>query len=89
MFVFKVFTLCALTYITCSEQTGNGSVDQNTLNVSLLNYPATLPVQVLKQLVDISDKSKGLHLLWKNVRYLTKDSLLEDKVRITSTHECI
>ena len=84
MLVFKAFTLCALMYITCSEQAGSGSVDQSTLNVSLTNYPATLPVQVLKELVDISDKSKGLYLLWRNALYLTKNRLLKDEVSVTS-----
>ena len=86
MLVLKTFMLYAVMYITCSEQARSDSVDQGTLNASVADYPVILPVQVLKKLVDISDKSKGLHKLWRNALYLTKDSLMEDEVRVTSVH---
>ena len=82
MFVFKAFTLCALMYITCSEQAGSGSIDQGTLNASVADYLVTLPMQAMKELVDISDKSKGLYLLWRNSLYLTKNKLLKDEVSV-------
>ena len=69
---FKAVMLCALMYITYGTT----------------NFSATLPVQVLKELVEISDNSKGLYSLWKNAKFLTKDELLKDEVRVASMHEC-
>ena len=87
MFVFKVSTLFALIYTSFSlpaEQAGSGStvLRDGDLNYdSVVDYPVTVPKKVLKELLDISDKSKGLLLLWRNSFYLTKDSLLKAEVR--------
>ena len=86
MLVFKAFTLCALMYITCSEQAGS---DQGTLNAQVDDFLVTLPMQMLKELVVPLDNSKGLYLLWRNARYLTKNRLLKDEVSVTSVHACI
>jgi len=85
MFAFKAFALALLINIACSlSEQGSGSTNQSELqNTSVIDHPVTLPVQILKELVDISDSSKGLHKLWFNAFYLSKPWLLTVKVRTT------
>ena len=89
----KVYTaiVCTMICVTCllaAEDEGSGSANQSTLNISAVDYPVTIPWQVLKQLLDISDKSNGLYTLWINAISLTKDRLLKDKVRPISVYVC-
>lgn len=89
----KVYTaiVCTTIYVTCllaAEDEGSGAADQSILNISAVDYPVTIPWQVLKQLLDISDKSNGLFPLWSNAISLTKDRLLKDKVRPISVNVC-
>lgn len=86
MFVFKVFMLCALINIACSVPDkpvrirSGPSANKNYRDVPADSGPVKLPMYVLKELVDISDNSKGLFLLWRNAFYLTKDGLLKEEV---------
>jgi len=94
MLFFKVFSLALLINIACSlseRGSGHGSTNQSELqNTSVVDYPVTLPIQILKELVDISDNSKGLRQLWFNSFYLTKLRLLTVKVRTSlRMRECI
>ena len=86
MFALKAFMLLTLVYITSSspqEQAGSKPASQNgRQNESQVDGPVTVPAQVLQKLVDISDKSKGLLIVYRNSYRLTKDSLLNTEVRI-------
>ena len=83
MSICKVFTLCALICATlAAEQNDSCSHNQN----SLADYSVMIPVQVLKQLINITDKSKGLYKLWEYANKLAKDEILKEEVRITSEH---
>ena len=65
------------TCLVAAEHDGSGSAD---------DYPVKIPWQVLKRLLDILRKSKGLFQLWTNAFHLTKDTLLKDEVIFTSVH---
>lgn len=86
MLVFKISALFALVMNTCSslQEDGSGSAAVPTRDGlgsdSEFDYPVTVPEKVLKELLDISDNSKGLLLLWRNSFYLTKKRLLEAEV---------
>ena len=90
MSLFKVFMLSATMHIASSmwpEQVGSGGSDtmqNDSLNDPMADSLVTVPIQVLKALVDISDKSKGLILLYRNSFYLTKEKLLKSEVGIYS-----
>ena len=73
-------------YATCllaAEDDGSGSA---ALNVSVVDCPVKIPLQVFEQLLDITYMSKGLFQLWVNAFYLKRASLLNHKVRFTSVH---
>ena len=77
-----LFALIYITSCSSSEQTGSDSTAQvDDLN-SVMDYPITGPIQVLQQLIDITDNSNGLNSLYLNSRYLSKKKLLKDEVRI-------
>ena len=84
MTVFKAVTLFALIYITSFLlQTGSGSaVQSDSLNESAVDYLVTVPVKILKELIKITHKSKGLQKLWLEAFHLTADHLLNAEVRI-------
>ena len=91
MSAFKILILkCALIlFATCllaAGEDGSGSSDQKTLITSLVDHPVTLPVQVLKQLIDISDNSTGLFALWRNAFFLANVTALKKKVRVITMH---
>ena len=92
MFALKAFMLFTLMYITSSspqEQAGSKPASQDgRLNESPVDGPVTVPVQVLQKLVEISDKSKGLLLVYRNSYKLTKDSLLNAEVKIKYAFAC-
>ena len=86
MSFFKVLMVLVTMHIASSmlpEQVGSGSetMENGSLNESVADSLVTVPVQVLKALVDISDESKGLVLLYRNSFYLTKEKLLKPEVR--------
>ena len=90
MLTFKISGLFALMMNTCSslQADGSGSAvvpprDGLYYDLPAVDYPVTIPVKVLKELIDISDNSKGLLLLWRNSFYLTKKRLLEAEVSIS------
>lgn len=93
----KAFTVSVVICIVCSfpaEETGSGLDDMaNIMNASTVDHPINLPVQVMKKLLDISSKSKGLFLLWNYAKFLTRESLLKVEVRIQYSYaharECI
>ena len=64
-------------------------IQSDSINESVVDYPVTLPVQVLRKLVDISDTSKGLFSLWNISMYLTKEKLMKDEVRIKHVHSYV
>ena len=74
--------ICA-TCLLAAEHGGSGSA---ALNVSVVDCPVKMPLQVFKQLLDITYMSKGLFQLWVNAFYLKRASLLNHKVRFTSVH---
>ena len=78
MLVCKGFALFTLIYIISLSLAEQGSGAALPIQCDSL----TVPVQVLKELANFSDKSKGLFSLWKNSMYLTKDKLMKDEVRI-------
>ena len=86
MVVFKAFVLAALMInIACSlpeQSSASGSAAGNT------DRPVIVPKQILEKLIDISDKSKGLYLLWSNSFYLTKDRLLTMEVSRVMIRPC-
>ena len=91
MSAFKMLILtCALIlFATCllaAGEDGSGSSDQKTLIISLVDHPVTLPVQVLKQLIDTTVNSTGLFALWNNAIYLAKVTTLKKKVRDITYH---
>ena len=73
-----LFALIYISICSSSEQTGSDSAVQN----SVVDYPITVPIYVLQQLIGINDTSNGLNLLYLNSRHLSKKNLLKDKVRI-------
>ena len=74
MTVFKAAILFALIYISFSEQLGVRT------NESVVDYLVMVPQQVLDELTDISDSSKGLLTMWKKSKNLTNETLLKDEV---------
>ena len=80
-YIVIVCTMICATCLLAAEHDGSGLVDQN---ISVVDYPVKMQWQVLKKLLDISDRSKGLFKLWINAFSLTKDTLLKDKVIFTS-----
>ena len=85
LFIFKAVVLLAVIYIAnCSMPNDRSAIQSDS------DYPVTVPLQVLKTLVDISDKSnKWLFTLWKNSIFLIKESLLKAKVRIKHEHSYV
>lgn len=82
---------CTLIWVTCllaAGQDGSGSADQNTLTVLLVDHPVTLPVPVLKQLIDFSSDSNGLFPLWKKAFSLANVTL-KKKVRVIIMHSYV
>ena len=77
--------LFALIYITRQAGSELAAAGQNT---SVVDYPVTVPVKILKALVKLYDNSKGLLLLWRNSFGLTKDSLLKAEVSFKYAHTC-
>ena len=87
MVFFKVYMLFALIYIT--GQAGSEPAGQiDSQNRSVVDYPVTVPIKILKALVEISHKSNGLILLWRNSFSLTEDSLLKAEVSFKYAHTC-
>ena len=84
MTVLKAVTLFALIYITSFLlQAGSGSaVQSDSLKESAVDYLVTVPVKILKELINITHKSKGLQKLWLESFRLTADYLLNAEVRI-------
>ena len=83
--VSTLFVLICTSFSLPAEQAGGGSGDvpPDGLNETVVEYTVTVPLeQVLKELLDISDTSKGLYLLWRNSIYLTEEKLLKAEVRL-------
>ena len=74
-YIVIVCTMICVTCLVAAEHDDSGSAD---------DYPVKIPWQVLKKLLDISHRSKGLFQLWKNAFHLTKDVFFKDKVIFTS-----
>ena len=84
---YKVYiaVVCTMICATCllvaeSGACGGGSADQSTKNLSTT---VTIPRKVLKQLISITHKSKGLLALWGNAVNLNRGILFPDP----STHD--
>ena len=83
--------LFALVYITSSSFPGSepaAAGQSDCQNKSVLDYPITVPVKILKALVEISDKDEGLLFLWRNSFSLTEEMLLKTEVRIKHVYMC-
>ena len=64
--------ICA-TCLLAAEHGGSGSA---TLNVSVVDCQVKIPLQVFKQLLDITYNSKGLFQLWNENNYRSHYMLL-------------
>ena len=84
MNVFKAVILFALIYITSasfSEQLGAYN------DSAVVDYPVMVPQKVLEELINISDRTKGLQALFRYSRMLTDTNLLKAEVR-SILHAC-
>ena len=92
MYAFKTlmlkYILICTTCLLAAGQDGSGSADQNALTISLVDNPVTLPVPVLKQLIDILDNSTGLFPLWTDAFKLANVTL-KKKVSVIAMHSYV